>query len=81
MLYIHTEVMVWLRLNAIWRKNKLSLVGGATAYSVGAAAYTAGAAAYTACAAAYTSGTAAYTAGSVAYMRTCENKANSVQLS
>ena len=55
MLDMHTEVMVgvWLRLNAIWLKNKLLQVGGAAAYTVGTAAYTAGAAIYTAGAAAY----------------------------
>ena len=39
---------VWIRLNAIWLKNKLLQVGIAAAYSytVGSAAYTAGAAAY-----------------------------------
>ena len=60
MLYMHIEVMVWL-------KNKLSQVGGAAAYPVSAAAYTAGAAAYTA-------GAEAYTAGVSAYMRTVRIK-------
>ena len=76
MLDMHTKVMVWvwLRLNAIWVKKKLSRAGGAAAYPVGAAAYTAGAAAYTVGAAAYTAGAAAYTAGAAAYIRSMRIK-------